>query len=57
MAGTAHAQSEAEVAKANNPLAPITAINLQNYQLPTLYGLPGQQADSMLLRGVLGTKR
>ena len=30
-AGVAHAQSADEVARANNPLAPITAINFQNY--------------------------
>ena len=30
-AGVARAQTAAEVAAANNPLAPITAINLQNY--------------------------
>ena len=58
LAGTARAQSEAEeVDRANNPLAPITAINFQNYYVPTLYGLPDQQANSMLLRGILGTRK
>jgi hypothetical protein len=58
LAGMARAQSEAEeVARANNPLAPITAINIQNYYVPTLYGLPDQQANSLLLRGILGTRK
>ena len=55
-AGVARAQTAAEVAAANNPLAPITAINLQNYYVPTLYGSPDSTANSMLLRGVLGTE-
>jgi hypothetical protein len=46
-----------EVAKANNPLAPITAINFQNYYLPTLYLLPTQHANTMQLRGIFGTTK
>jgi hypothetical protein len=45
------------VASANNPLAPITAINFQNYYLPTLYLLPEQHANEMQLRGVFATTR
>ena len=52
---TAGAQSAAEVAKANNPLAPVTAVNLHNYFVPTLYGVPNQSANAMMLRGVFAT--
>jgi hypothetical protein len=55
-AGPARAQTAAEVAAANNPLAPITAINLQNYFVPTIYGSPDSTANSMLLRGVFATE-
>ena len=54
---TARAQTAAEVAKANNPLAPVTAINFQNYFIPTLYGVPNQSANAMLLRPVLATSK
>jgi hypothetical protein len=54
---TAGAQSAAEVAKANNPLAPVTAVNLHNYFVPTLYGVPGQSANAMMVRGVFATSR
>jgi hypothetical protein len=54
-ASSARAQTAAEVAAANNPLAPITAINLQDYYVPTISGSPDSTANSMLLRGVLGT--
>jgi hypothetical protein len=53
----AAAQTAAEVAKANNPLAPVTAINLQNYFIPTLYGVPDQSANAMLLRPVVATSK
>jgi hypothetical protein len=46
-----------EVAKANNPLAPITAINFQNYYLPTLYLLPEQHANTLQLRGIFATTK
>lgn len=55
-AAAARAQTAAEVAAANNPLAPITAINLQNYYVPTIYGSPDSTANTMLLRGVIGTE-
>ena len=32
---------ESDVAKANNPIAPMNAIYFQNYYAPTLYGVPG----------------
>jgi hypothetical protein len=54
---TAAAQTAAEVAKANNPLAPITAVNLHNYFLPTLYGVPDQSANAMMVRGVFATSK
>lgn len=50
-------QTAAEVAKANNPLAPVTAINFHDYYVPTLYGIPDQSANAMLLRPVLATSR
>jgi hypothetical protein len=55
--GSARAQSAAEVAKANNPLAPVTAINLHDYYVPTLYGVPEQSANTMMVRGVFATSR
>jgi len=33
--------SESDVAAANNPIAPLNAIFLQNYYAPTVYGAPG----------------
>jgi len=54
---TASAQTAAEVAKANNPLAPVTAINFHDYYLSSLYGVPNQTANAMLLRPVLATTR
>jgi len=53
----AHAQSAEEVAKANNPLAPITAINFQNYSIPSIYGVDDPRANSLLLRPVVATER
>ena len=40
------APSESEVATANNPIAPMNAVYLQNYYAPTVYGLPG--SDNLL---------
>jgi hypothetical protein len=51
----ASAQSADEVAKANNPLAPITAINFQNYAVPSIYGVDESPANSLLLRPVIAT--
>lgn len=53
----ARAQTADEVAKANNPLAPITAVNFQNYYPPTLYLLPTQHANTMQLRGIFATTK
>jgi hypothetical protein len=50
------AQSEAEVAKANNPLAPVNAINLQNYYIGSLYGLPNETSNAFLIRPVVATE-
>jgi hypothetical protein len=54
---TAHGQTAAEVAKSNNPLAPMSAVNLHDYSMPTLYGVPDQSANAMMVRGVFATKR
>lgn len=54
---SAAAQTAAEVAKSNNPLSPVTAVNLHNYFVPTLYGVPDQSANAMLTRGVFATSR
>ena len=55
--GLAAAQSAEEVAKANNPLAPIAAINFQNYAIPWMYGVDDPHANSLLLRPVIATER
>jgi hypothetical protein len=55
--GVARAQSAEEVAKANNPLAPITAINFQNYAITSIYGVDNPQANALLLRPVIATER
>jgi hypothetical protein len=56
-ADVATAQTADDVAKANNPLAPITAINFQNYAIPSIYGVDGGPANSLLLRPVIATDR
>ena len=50
LATPAQAQSAEELAKANNPLASMTAFNLQNYYVPTLYGLPDSKANTFWFR-------
>ena len=55
-AGVALAQTAAEVAAANNPLAPITAINLQNYYVPTIYGSPNSTSNNFLFRPIFATE-
>jgi len=47
----------ATVAKANNPLADMNAINLQNYYSPSLYGVPDATSNTLNLRTVLVTGR
>ncbi|HVO92795.1 MAG TPA: hypothetical protein VMT22_08145, partial [Terriglobales bacterium] len=49
---TGHEVSAAEIAKSNNPLAPVTAVTFENYYAPTLYGAPGLNANTFDLRGV-----
>lgn len=44
------AQSAEEVKQANNPLATITSVNLQNYYVSSLYGVPDEQAGTAYLR-------
>ena len=41
------------MAQANNPLADMNAINLQNYYVPSLYGVPDQTSNTMNLRGIM----
>ncbi len=38
---------------ANNPLSPKITLNLQNYYVPSYYGLNDRQANQLLLRGLL----
>ena len=45
------------IAKANNPLADMNAINLQNYYVPSLYGVPDQTSNTLNLRGIMVTGR
>jgi hypothetical protein len=53
----ARAQSAEEVARANNPLAPITAINFHNFSMPSIYGVENPHANALLLRPVIATDR
>ena len=46
----AAAQDDA-AASANNPLANIRALNLQNYHVPSIYGAPDATANTFFLRG------
>ena len=48
---------ESTVAKANNPLANMNAINLQNYYNPSLYGVPDSTSNTLNLRGVMVSGR
>ena len=45
------------MAKANNPLADMNAIDLQNYYSPSLYGVPDQTSNTMNLRTIMVTGR
>lgn len=42
--------SDAEAAKANNPLADSKALNFQNYYIPSIYEDASMKANSMLIR-------
>ena len=48
-------EEEKNRANANNPLADITGLNLQNYWIPTLYGVDDEQANTFWLRFVQPT--
>jgi hypothetical protein len=45
--------SAEELAKANNPLADANALNLQNYFMPSLQGVPDSSVNLFLLRPVM----
>lgn len=51
----AEGPSAEELAKANNPLADLTAFNLQNYHASSLYGVPDETANTFWLRGAKPT--
>jgi hypothetical protein len=59
LTGQALAQgpSAEELARANNPLANIRAFNLQNYYVPSLYGIEGQKANTFWARFAMPTGR
>jgi hypothetical protein len=44
--------SEQDLKQANNPLASVTAVNVQNYYIPELSGLPDETANTAWLRYV-----
>ena len=48
-----HEISAAEVAKSNNPLAPVNAVTFENYYDPTLYSVPNMNANTLDLRAVI----
>jgi len=52
-ATTAGGVSAAELAKANNPLADMNALNLQDSWVPTISGAPGDHANTMNVRPVV----
>jgi hypothetical protein len=45
--------SASQLAKANNPLADLNAVNFQNYFSPSLYGVSGESSNTMNLRPVI----
>jgi hypothetical protein len=53
----AQGPSAEELARANNPLANIRAFNLQNYYVPSLYGLDGETANTFWARFAMPTGR
>ncbi len=50
------AAPDAALAQANNPLANMTAFNIQNYYRPTLYGMPDETSNTLWLRYAKGGK-
>jgi hypothetical protein len=57
-ASTAQAQSVSGEAtnEANNPLTPKITLNLQDYYIPSIKGLPERDSNQFLLRGVMPHK-
>jgi len=49
--------SAADLQKSNNPLADVTALNVENYYAPTLYSVPNVNANTLDLRAVFVTGR
>ena len=49
--------TEDDVKQANNPLANLSAMNIQNYYIPKLYDLPDKSANTAWIRGALSTWR
>ncbi len=47
------APSAAEAAQANNPLASAYALNVQNFYVPSLYGVPDQSVNTLWVRGAI----
>ena len=46
----AEGPSEEELKAANNPLANFTALNIQNYYIPSLYDLPDKSVNTGWIR-------
>jgi hypothetical protein len=53
---SARAQEHDKLNEANNPLTPKITINFQDYYDPSLYGLPGRDANQFLFRGLIPWK-
>jgi hypothetical protein len=51
-----HAQDHDKINEANNPLTPKITINFQDYYDPSLFGLPGRDANQFLFRGLIPWK-
>ncbi len=51
------AQTQEQVQMANNPLAKANSIGFQNYYAPSLFGLPGQSVNTLMIRPVVVTPR
>ncbi|MEN8007017.1 MAG: hypothetical protein ABFS42_08370 [Candidatus Krumholzibacteriota bacterium] len=51
----AEGPSAEELAKANNPLADMTAFNVQNYYAPTLFGVPDETVNTLWFRAAKPT--
>ena len=51
------AVSAQDIAKANDPLADMNAVNLQNYYVPSFTSSPTSKANTLNLRGVVVTGR